>query len=487
MKKFLKDYQFLLIILGIALILRLISINQSFWLDETTSGYVARDLNFNQIISKFSPGDFNPPLYYFILRLWGMVFGYTEVALRSLSVTAGIFSIIVLYKIILELNFKTVSKTENMPYLAALLLATSGLHIYFSQEARMYMLASLFVLISFYYFVKTINRGRAGEKGQLTLFYKYKYFLGYSIFLTLAIFTHYQTVFMIPVYFVAALVYKKRFSWWINFFASHIIFVISLLAWFPVLFSQLGLGIETKGASPVWWRVLGKTDLKQIALLPLKFIIGRVSLENQKLYFALALSLTLGYLWIVVKSYGKTKKIKIVWLWFLLPIILSAIVGLKLSIFSYSRLFFVLPAFYILISLGICNTKTRFRLALVVLIIGVNLISSFIYLFNNKFHREDWKDMINFQKVESRDKNSITILQSNTGREAYLYYDSQKEIYATTDIGKINGNYDIIWLNRYAQPIFDTKDKVKTDIESLGYEKVEEDDFNGVIIWKYSR
>ena len=132
------------IIVLLALILRLISLNQSLWLDEATSALVARDYSWNLIFGQFLPGDFHPPLYYMLLKIWGLFFGTSEIALRSLSVVAGVATVYLVYKIV---NATT----------AALLLATSGLHIYFSQEVRMYQLASFFVALAVYFFVKSKN------------------------------------------------------------------------------------------------------------------------------------------------------------------------------------------------------------------------------------------------------------------------------------------------------------------------------------------
>src|SRR3989339_1407485 len=51
----------------------------------------------------------------------------------------------------------------------------------------------------------------------------------------------------------------------------------------------------------------------------------------------------------------------------------------------------------------------------------------------------------------------------------------------------VNGGYQFIWLVRFSQPIFDPKDKLRHDIENAGYKKIEEKDFNGVVIWKYEK
>ena len=125
----------ILAILFLSFVLRVISVNQSLWIDEATSVLTARDFSFSEIITKFSPGDFHPPLYYLILKIWTAIFGSGEVGVRLLSVMAGVGTVYLIYQIankFIRVNY------SNFPGTAALLLATSGLHIYYSQEARMY-------------------------------------------------------------------------------------------------------------------------------------------------------------------------------------------------------------------------------------------------------------------------------------------------------------------------------------------------------------
>ena len=61
----------ILSIIFLGLILRLISLNQSFWLDEAITAKVA---NFSlPEIFTFLKGDFNPPLYYLIIKFWANI------------------------------------------------------------------------------------------------------------------------------------------------------------------------------------------------------------------------------------------------------------------------------------------------------------------------------------------------------------------------------------------------------------------------------
>src|SRR5258708_21751776 len=86
------------IFLLLGLVLRLISLNQSFWIDEATTGNVVRNLSLPEIIIKFAPGDFHPPLYYLTAKIWRNVFGTNEFALRLLSVVFASLTIYIIYK-----------------------------------------------------------------------------------------------------------------------------------------------------------------------------------------------------------------------------------------------------------------------------------------------------------------------------------------------------------------------------------------------------
>lgn len=50
----------LLLIIILSLTLRLLSLNQSFWLDEAISANVAKNYSYQNIIASFSSSDFHP-------------------------------------------------------------------------------------------------------------------------------------------------------------------------------------------------------------------------------------------------------------------------------------------------------------------------------------------------------------------------------------------------------------------------------------------
>jgi len=191
---------FLFLVLGLAF--RLISLNQSLWLDEATSALVAK-MSFTDIFTKFLPGDFHPPFYYLVLKLWTYFFGFSEIGLRIPSVIFGVATIYMTYLIAKKVFDKNVGLTSS------LLVATSGLAIYYSQEARMYSLAAFLVSLAFYLFIS-------------------KKWLLFSITLLLIGATDYVSLFVIPVFLV---INYKRCK---KVLLSLIPLCLGLFVWLPI-------------------------------------------------------------------------------------------------------------------------------------------------------------------------------------------------------------------------------------------------------------
>lgn len=451
----------LLVILIFGIILRLVSINQSFWLDEATSGIVVRDLSFSQIINNFLISDFHPPFYYLALKVWSIFFGTSELALRSMSIVAGILTIYIVYLISKSLEVKT-------RLLAPLLLATSGLHIYYSQEARMYSLVCFFVSLTVLFFIKLINNQN-----------KFKYWIGFSLTLLLSIATHYLAILMLPTFWLIGFFNKKEKSWWRNFLTAHTPLIFGLFFWYPILSKQLLGGLGVNDSSPLWASVLGQTSVKEIVLVFVKFILGRISFENNYIYGIVTIFVfgITGY--VLYKALKKYKTNSLIILWFFVPIITGLIIGIFVPVFSYFRFLFILPAFYLLISFGI--SESRYSRILVSVFLFINVCSSLYYLLNIKFHREDWKGLVNFIE-EKRVSESQVLFVANSQMEGYKYYSGSAKIQGPESLDSKSKE---LWLIRYVKEIFDPEDNLKNKVELVGFEKTGEYDFNGIPVLKY--
>jgi len=185
---------------------------------------------------------------------------------------------------------------------------------------------------------------------------------------------------------------------------------------------------------------------------------------------------------LLIKSFRLIKNIKLIWLWLIIPLAIAFIISIKIPVLNYFRFLFLLPAFYLIVASAITSLGKRWQEAFLGLLIAINLITSAMYLFNQKFQREDWRNAVYYIE-NNKITNSRIIFPANSQMEAFHYYAPNIKIYGPEGI---NNNLGEIWLIRYAVAISDPNDITRLRIEDLGYHKTNEYDFNGVVIWKYN-
>jgi 4-amino-4-deoxy-L-arabinose transferase-like glycosyltransferase len=119
---------------------------ESLWLDEAVTYYNTNSTNIGDVWTA-AYNDRSPPLHF--IALWGVrLLGSNEFWLRFPSACAGIITIIVIFFLAKEIL------NEKVGLISALLLAVSPFHIFYSQEARFYAFAVLFVAFSYYAFFR---------------------------------------------------------------------------------------------------------------------------------------------------------------------------------------------------------------------------------------------------------------------------------------------------------------------------------------------
>jgi uncharacterized membrane protein len=113
----------------------------SLWLDEGFTVYFSR-LPWRTVLGLDGAYDVHPPLYYALVKSVSLVVPEL-IAGRLISVVAGIFTIPVLYALVARLAGAWAA------LLPSLVLAVSPLHIWYSQEARQYVLVVLLICTSY--------------------------------------------------------------------------------------------------------------------------------------------------------------------------------------------------------------------------------------------------------------------------------------------------------------------------------------------------
>ena len=140
----------LLLILVLAAFLRFYRLDaQSLWADEGNSVSLSgRSLD---LITAGAAHDIHPPLYYYLLHFWMRVFGNSEFAVRSLSALLGTGLVYLTYLLGRQLS------NYWLGLVAAFLSAISPFQVYYSQEARMYILLAALSALSVYSFIRFLE------------------------------------------------------------------------------------------------------------------------------------------------------------------------------------------------------------------------------------------------------------------------------------------------------------------------------------------
>lgn len=153
----------LLVILLLGFILRIIFLNISppgFNADEAALGYNAYSLlktgkdewgtSFPLVFKSFS--DYKPGLYVYLTVPFVAIFGLNELSVRLPSIILGVFSIVLIYFLSKEIFGK-----EIVAKVTAFLLSVSPWHVHFSRGAWEANVATFFILLAVYAFIKAFK------------------------------------------------------------------------------------------------------------------------------------------------------------------------------------------------------------------------------------------------------------------------------------------------------------------------------------------
>ncbi|MEK7581068.1 MAG: glycosyltransferase family 39 protein [Patescibacteria group bacterium] len=465
-------------VLLIGLILRLVSLDQSLWLDEGINATFARSLSYSKLIFSYPLGDFHPPLYHVILKSFISLFGSSEISLRIPSVILGVMTVFITYLI----GKKLYDKKTGV--IAALLIATGPLHIYYSQEARMYMLAAFLASLSVYFFVSLLIKDR------LLLW------VGFILSTALMLYSDYLPYILLPVYVLFLIVSRKKFAknTLKSFIPAFLLILLLIVPWLLMLPQQLKVGLSASAASPAWSGVVGSSSIKDLGLAFVKFAIGRISNDNNLSYALLFLPIGLYFSFLFLISTLRLTRIRsFLWFYLLLPPVVAFLISFFVPVFSYFRMLFILPAFYILLAAGINNinwslpTRTFLSLALI-----INLTSTFIYFANPKFQREDWKNATKYVTANS-DSKTLVLFESNFSMPPFDYYNNGAveargalESFDPTqgnvvqNITSYTQNKNKVFLFQYLSPITDPQGFAFQSLIDLHFINTKTDNFQGV-------
>jgi len=467
-KQSLSDKFWLLIILGLGLWIRSVGLNQSLWLDEAIEWWAVTSFNLKQLLFGYMAGDFNPPAHHLLLWFWVRIFGDSEISLRFPSVLFGIGIVYLTYrisKLILGKKDELIGVSGlplRISHISAIFAAFSGLLIYYSQEARMYSMAAFFTAGAFYFLIKN----ELNEKKSVINY------SSFSIFFAAGLYSHYLVWLLLPLLFITG---KK-----------YIFPLVFLLPWVPMLFKQLMSGLSAAG-NPVWAQ-LSQTSVKNVLLVGIKFVTGRVPFPDSGGLLVITVIFVASFWFLVISGIKElsqrqeTKQVlRILLGWIIWPLALGAVIGIFVPVFSYFRLLFILPPVLILAATG----TIRQRWLLEPIVLGL-MISSAVYVSGDTYRRENWVGAV--KDIENRESGALVIINPAV-RPPFDYYDrGRSTVIPSTEIHDSRFMIqDSLWYIPYAQPIFDVNDSTRQLLGPLNFKRNYQKHFRGVTVEHWMR
>ncbi|HBY73929.1 MAG TPA: hypothetical protein DEG44_04545 [Candidatus Kerfeldbacteria bacterium] len=284
------------IILVVAAVLRGSGLtSRDFWYDEAFTG-VAIKQSWHSMMSVLI-SDTHPPLYYFLVKIFAAPFNYSVVGIRLFSVLCGVVAVWAVYRLARHLF------SSRVAWYAAAITALSPFAIQYSQEARMYSLLAVLILLATDWFM-------TGLKTKQT-----KYFVYWGIFTGLSFLTHYISLFFAVLFYVVYLIWKKP-THWKNFLPSGQLLIgygiagVIFLPWLPQFIHQL----NRSGANLNW---VASAHLGDIAATIQMFLFGTLlgelsagmspvntlyGIQNNSVQMVITIVLTVGLVWLWRKT-----------------------------------------------------------------------------------------------------------------------------------------------------------------------------------------
>ena len=289
-----------------------IGMQQSVWFDEAYSIMVA-NTSIGQLIN-LTAVDTHPPLYYIVLKLWASIFGWSELALRSLSVIASASAVFVGLLLIRRL-FDVRSALITIPFV---MLAPFLLRYAF--EIRMYALASLICISATFVLILAIE-----SKNKMRQWILYSI---YAVLVAIGVYTLYYTVLLWLAHFVYLVWLTKknkqaciRSPWLLAYAGSIVLF----LPWMPTFISQISNGALAPISQPL-------TVENLLGIVSFQFLY-RPFWQLDAIWSLVFIALISGLIYLGIKAKKKKKKpekkyILLLLAYFLIPIIILTIVSI---------------------------------------------------------------------------------------------------------------------------------------------------------------
>lgn len=319
-------------------------VTRGFWGDEAWTSLISQ-LPYKQMLAT-TAADFHPPGYYTIVEFVYKFLPPTELATRLISFLFYLLTIFMVYKLasaygphdlrpsdeasmfssrstsfkgfywFREIENKLASYVRGKTFgiLSAAVVATNPVFFRYAFEARNYTMFAFAATGSIFFLLELSKK------------FTWLRALGFVIFTTLGIYTHYYMFFILGAQGLYLILFDRKIL--LKMIGLYMVAAILYLPWLPLLFSQL------KSVSGDYW--IGAIDKRTHYEALLRILGGEQKNLIRPWLFSLSIALlVLGLLQHVLRDPSRSsgqrfeKPYLLIWLWATVPFILASLPGFK--------------------------------------------------------------------------------------------------------------------------------------------------------------
>ncbi len=408
----------------------LIGLNQSVWFDEAYSILVAK-----QPIGKLiylTSIDTHPPFYYLMLKAWAGIFGWSEMAVRSLSVLFMGGSMIIAGLLVKRL-FGLRAAFIALPFI---LFAPFLLRYGF--EVRMYAAASFIGMLATYVLVGAIESRNKNKSIVL--------FGVYAVLVAMGMYTLYYTVFIWASHLIWLLWRSYQNKEWTSmkpWIISYILSIVIFLPWLPTVLRQLSSGALAPITQPMTFDNIFGVISFSFFYKPIWGLGPWLSL--------LMLALVMAIIYISFHVYRLTDKktsqyLILLALYWVAPLLMLALIGLMRPMYveRYLAHFIIGESMFIGAAASIIMKKTKiiFKVVYVFMIVCMLIgVFSLVNTGNYNFQRLQRTEIKRLPEFVNCNGGQVVFVDDPYYAVEFSYYLSDCTIYFYSKTDNHGGGY----------------------------------------------
>ena len=315
---------------------------QSVWLDEGLSILFAHG-EFPGLVQRLITDDIHPPFYIVTLHFWLQLVGETEFAVRFLSAFFGVLLVPLMYRLATDLfgsRAEDKATGSAVGVIASLLVALSPFLVYYSQEARNYIVVTVWTVLSVLALWRALTRQER------------RWWVVYAVSSALVVYTHYYGVFVLLAQGAYLLLtWSQQHGRWRPWFASAVVAVVLYVPWLAGFWGQaMNLWLH-----PDYWP--GTLDLMTVVLRTFaSFSFGSTSVLEGGGQFLVVFGVLFaaGSFTLLARGGVRTRRGELYLLVYtVVPLLAIYTISSRYPKFAERYLIMITPAFYLVLARGL--------------------------------------------------------------------------------------------------------------------------------------